>query len=214
MHATTSETTNASAFCVWPNEMLSKQHVDTDVEMVARLQARDERAFREVVERYASKIFRVCYGILRNRDDADEIAQEVFAKVYFSIQGFAGRSSLYGWIYRIAVNESYGFLRKKRIRMIFLSDSPDDTLTRRMEAIADEHPTPDRTALQRDFINKLLTRIPEEDRWLLISKEVEGFSIAELSEMTGLNENTVKVRLFRVRQNLVAAAARLRPRLH
>jgi len=138
----------------------------------------------------------------------------VFAKVYFSIQGFVGRSSLYGWIYRIAVNECYGFLRKKRIRMIFLSDSPDDTLTGRMESIADGHPTPDRTALQRDFINKLLTRIPEEDRWLLISKEVEGFSIAELSEMTGLNENTIKVRLFRVRQNLFAADARLRSRLH
>ena len=66
--------------------------------------------------------------------------------------------------------------------------------------------------MQRDFINKLLARIPKNDRWLLISKEVEGFSLAELSEMTGLNESTIKVRLFRTRQALVAAAARLRPR--
>lgn len=73
-------------------------------------------------------------------------------------------------------------------------------------------PTPDRTTMQRDFINKLLAGVPEKDRWLLVAKEIEGFSIAELSEMTGLNEHTVKGKLFRVRQDLVAAARRLRSR--
>jgi RNA polymerase sigma-70 factor, ECF subfamily len=211
MYATTSETAT-NALCVWPREAPFKHHNANEVDLVARLQAGDESAFREIVERYASKISRVAYGILRNLDDADEIAQEVFAKVYFSIQGFGGRGSLYGWIYRIALNECYGLLRKKRFKMVYSSESSDDTPDLRMEAIADRRPTPDRTAMQRDFINKLLARIPEDDRWLLISKEVEGFSLAELSEMTGLSENTIKVRLFRVRQSLVAAAARLRPR--
>jgi RNA polymerase sigma-70 factor (ECF subfamily) len=211
MYATTSETAT-NALCVWPSEAPFKHHNANEVDLVARLQAGDESAFREIVERYASKISRVAYGILRNLDDADEIAQEVFAKVYFSIQGFGGRGSLYGWIYRIALNECYGLLRKKRFKMVYSSESSDDTPDLRMEAIADRRPTPDRTAMQRDFINKLLARIPEDDRWLLISKEVEGFSLAELSEMTGLSENTIKVRLFRVRQSLVAAAARLRPR--
>jgi RNA polymerase sigma-70 factor, ECF subfamily len=211
MYATTSETAT-NALCVWPSEAPFKHHNANEVDLVARLQAGDESAFREIVERYASKISRVAYGILRNLDDADEIAQEVFAKVYFSIQGFGGRGSLYGWIYRIALNECYGLLRKKRLKMVYSSESSDDTPDLRMEAIADRRPTPDRTTMQRDFINKLLARIPEDDRWLLISKEVEGFSLAELSEMTGLSENTIKVRLFRVRQSLVAAAARLRPR--
>ena len=211
MYATTSETTT-NAFCVWPSEAPFKRHDGNEVELVARLRAGDESAFREIVERYGSKISRVSYGILRNLDDADEIAQEVFAKVYFSIHGFGGRGSLYGWIYRIAVNECYGLLRKKRFKMVYSSESNDDTPDLRMEAIADGRPTPDRTAMQRDFINKLLARIPEDDRWLLISKEVEGFSLAELSEMTGLNKSTIKVRLFRVRQALVAAAARLRSR--
>ena len=211
MYATTSETAT-NALCVWPSEAPFKHHNANEVDLVARLQAGDESAFREIVERYASKISRVAYGILRNLDDADEIAQEVFAKVYFSIQGFGGRGSLYGWIYRIALNECYGLLRKKRFKMVYSSESSDDTPDLRMEAIADRRPTPDRTAMQRDFINKLLARIPEDDRWLLISREVEGFSLAELSEMTGLSENTIKVRLFRVRQSLVAAAARLRPR--
>ena len=212
MYATTPETTNTNAFCVWPSEAPYKQHGANEVDLVARLRAGDEGAFREIVERYAAKISRVSYGILRNRGDADEIAQEVFTKVYFSIKGFGARSSLYAWMYRIAVNECYGFLRRKRFKSVYANDSPDDTLALRMEAVVDARPTPDRTAMQSDFINKLLARIPEDDRWLLISKEVEGFSLAELSEMTGLHKSTIKVRLFRVRQALVAAAARLRSR--
>ena len=212
MYAIPCETASSSAFCAWPSEAPYQQPDANEVELVSRLRAGDEKAFREIVTRYASKISRVCYGILRNREDADEIAQEVFAKVYFAIKSFGGRSSLYSWIYRITVNECYGHLRKKRFKLVYSSDSSDDTPDLRMEAIADSRPTPDRTAMQRDFINKLLARLPEEDRWLLISKEVEGFSLAELSEMTGLPENTIKVRLFRVRQSLVAAAARLRPR--
>src|SRR5437588_721423 len=154
MCAIASETANANDFCVWPSEALIKRQDANEDELIARLQAGDDRAFREIVDHYASKICRVAYGILRNRDDADEIAQAVFAKVYFSIKGFGGRSSLYSWIYRIAVNECYGFLRKKRLTPLYLGDAPDDTLALRMEAIVDERPTPDRRALQRDFINK------------------------------------------------------------
>jgi RNA polymerase sigma-70 factor (ECF subfamily) len=147
---------------------------------------------------------------LRNRDDADDIVQEVFAKVSFSITHFGGRGSLYGRMYRIAANECMDCCARNDSSWFTQAISPDDTLPPLLYAIADVRPTPDRIAMQRDFINKLLARIPEHDRWLLISKEVEGFSLAELSEMTGLNENTIKVRLFRVRQGLVATAARLR----
>jgi RNA polymerase sigma-70 factor (ECF subfamily) len=176
MYATTSEATNTTAFCIWPNEASATQRDANELDLVARLQAGDERAFREIVDRYASKICRVSYGILRNRADADDIAQEVFAKVYFPIQGFGGRSSLYAWMYRITVNECYALLRKKRLKLADSSDFPDGTRALRMEAIVDGNPTPDRTAMQRDFINQLLARIPKDDRWLLISKEVEGFS--------------------------------------
>ncbi len=210
MCATAPEAANASAVSVWPSKASLKQHDANGVDLVARLQSGDEAAFREIVGRYGSKIYRVAYGILPNRDYADEVAQEVFTKVYFSIKGFGARSSLYAWIHRIAVNECYGVVRKKRFKLVYSNDSPDDAPVLHMEAIKDERPTPDQTAVQRDLVNKLLARIPEDDRWLLISKEVEGFSLAELSEMTELNENTIKVKLLRVRQGLVAAAARLR----
>jgi RNA polymerase sigma-70 factor, ECF subfamily len=212
MNATTFEATSATSLCVTPFEALAERRATPEVELVRRLKAGDELAFRELVEHYEGKIHSVTYGILRNREDADEIAQEVFAKVYFSIKGFDARSSLYTWIYRIAVNECYGHLRKKRLKLVYESDSADDTPSMRMHRIADGYPTPDRAAMQRDLINRLLERIPEEDRLMLIWKEVEGFSITELSQMTGVKEATIKVRLFRARQKLVHAAAFLRPK--
>ncbi len=80
--------------------------------LVRRVQARDDLAFREMVERYQAKVFSIIYGVLRNHNDAEDIAQQVFAKVYFSIRNFDFRSSLLTWIYKITVNECYDYLRK------------------------------------------------------------------------------------------------------
>ncbi len=80
--------------------------------LVRRAQGGDEMAFKEVVERYQSKVFSIIYGILRNHNDAEDIAQQVFTKVYFSIRNFDFRSSLLTWIYKITVNECYDYLRK------------------------------------------------------------------------------------------------------
>src|SRR5438270_13553823 len=101
-----------------------------EAQLVRRVQARDEIAFREIVERYQAKVFSIIYGILRNRNDAEDIAQQVFAKIYFSIQNFDFRSSLLTWIYKITVNECYDYLRKKRVRkLVYESDfSEEDAL--------------------------------------------------------------------------------------
>src|SRR3954463_4891663 len=101
--------------------------------LVRRVQAKDELAFREIVERYQSKVFSIIYGILRNHNDAEDIAQQVFAKVYFSIKGFDFRSSVLTWVYKITVNECYDYLRKKKVRkLVYESDfSADESL--RME---------------------------------------------------------------------------------
>ena len=180
--------------------------------LVRRVQARDEMAFREVVERYQSKVFSIIFGILRNRNDAEDIAQQVFAKVYFSIKSFDFRSSLLTWVYKITVNECYDYLRKKRVRkLVYESDfSREDA--QRMEtsepAVDGSVPADTRLA-QRDLILKLLSKVSEEERSLILLKEVEGHSVEELAGMTGLNENTIKVKLFRTRQKLLRAAGRL-----
>ena len=78
-----------------------------EAEIVRRAQAGDQEAFRTLVEQYQSKVFSIIYGILRRRNDAEDIAQQVFAKIYFSLKNFDFRSSLMTWMYKITVNECY-----------------------------------------------------------------------------------------------------------
>ncbi len=188
------------------------QRNSEEADLVRRIQARDEGAFRELVERYQAKVFSIIYGILRNRNDAEDIAQQVFAKIYFSIKNFDFRSSLLTWIYKITVNECYDYLRKKRVRkLVYESDFSEEDL-RLMENAeqSQEKVRPvDATLAQRDLVMKLLGKVSEEERTLLLLKEVEGHSVEELAAMTGMNQNTIKVKLFRARQKLLKAAKRM-----
>lgn len=180
--------------------------------LVRRVQARDELAFREVVERYQTKVFSIIYGILRNHNDAEDIAQQVFAKVYFSIRNFDFRSSLLTWVYKITVNECYDYLRKKRVRKLVYESDFSQEDAQRMEAsepAIDPAAPIDLSLARRDLVTKLLEKVSAEDRNLMLLKEVEGHSVEELAAMTGLNENTIKVKLFRTRQKLLKAAQRL-----
>ena len=183
-----------------------------EADLIRRVQSGDEMAFRDVVERYQAKVFSIIYGILRNHNDAEDISQQVFAKIYFSIRNFDFRSSLLTWIYKITVNECYDYLRKKKVRkLVYESDfSEEDSL--RMEntdAAVDRAEPVDSSLAQRDLVHKLLQKVSAEDRNLILLKEVEGHSVEELAQMTGMNENTIKVKLFRARQKLLKAAQRL-----
>ena len=180
--------------------------------LVRRVQAGDEIAFRDIVERHQSKVFSIIYGILRNRNDAEDIAQQVFAKVYFSIRNFDFRSSLLTWIYKITVNECYDYLRKKRVRkLVYESDfSQEDSQRMQTSQPATDPALPaDERLAQQDLVMKLLSKVSREDRSLILLKEVEGHSVEELSQILGMNENTIKVKLFRTRQKLLKAAQRL-----
>jgi RNA polymerase sigma-70 factor (ECF subfamily) len=197
-------------------ETQSRAKVETNREeesaLVRRVQNGDEMAFRDLVERFQSKVFSIIYGILRNHNDAEDIAQQVFAKVYFSIRNFDFRSSLLTWIYKITVNECYDYLRKKKVRkLVYESDfSEDDAHMMEHSGVAIDPNMPiDESLAHRDLAVKLLGKISEEDRNLLLLKEVDGHSVEELAGMTGMNENTIKVKLFRARQKLVKAAQRL-----
>src|ERR1700724_817182 len=180
--------------------------------LVSRAQAGEEAAFREIVEKYQSKVFSIIHGIVRQRNDVEDIAQQVFAKVYVSIRNFDFRSSLITWIYKITVNECFDYLRKKKVRkLVYESDLSEDEARRveNTEPPVDRQAPADETLARRDYVLKLLSRVSEEERSLLMLKEVEGHSVEELAGMTGMNENTIKVKLFRARQKLVKAAQRL-----
>ncbi|MEQ1885166.1 MAG: sigma-70 family RNA polymerase sigma factor [Bryobacteraceae bacterium] len=208
--------TGTLQFPVAADEVRPKVRVDhknsEEAALVRRVQTGDEMAFREIVDRYQSKVFSIIYGILRNHNDAEDIAQQVFAKVYFSVRNFDFRSSLLTWIYKITVNECYDYLRKKRVRKLVYESDFSEEDAQRMEAssvaVDDAAPVDERLA-QRDLLTKLLSKLSKDDRSLILLKEVEGHSVEELAEMTGMNENTIKVKLFRTRQKLLKAAARL-----
>jgi RNA polymerase sigma-70 factor (ECF subfamily) len=163
-------------------------------DLIRRLRAGSAIAFRDFVTLFQSHVYRVAYAITAQRDQAEEVAQRTFVKAYFSIKNFDGRGSLYAWIYRMAVDEAFLFLRNKR---------------------ADTYPRPSRQGpdlvticSRRDLINKLMDLIPEEDRCLLFLRDFEGHSVSYLTEVTGLTENTVKQRLLRARQRLAEAKKR------
>jgi len=209
--------TGVLPFPVSSSEPRAKTRVDhrntEEAALVRRIQARDELAFREIVERYQAKVFSIIFGILRNHNDAEDIAQQVFSKIYFSIKNFDFRSSLLTWIYKITVNECYDYLRKKRVRkLVYESDFSEEDAQRmqNIDTAIDQRPAVDTQLAQRDLAIKLLEKLSPEDRSLLLLKEVEGHSVEELAQMTGMNENTIKVKLFRARQKLLKASQRLK----
>jgi RNA polymerase sigma-70 factor (ECF subfamily) len=169
--------------------------------LVQQLKAGSEGALRELVQRYQSKVCRVTFGIVGNHQDAEEIAQHVFASIYFSINTFDGRSPFYTWVHRIAVNECYAFLRKKRPKAAPECDSA--AVGQRTDGAFAFDPV----VLKRDRINKLLESIPEDDRQLLLLREMEGYSVPDLAQATGLDTKTIRLRLFRTRQRLARATA-------
>jgi RNA polymerase sigma-70 factor (ECF subfamily) len=180
--------------------------------LVRRAQAGDETAFQEIVERYQSKVFSIIHGIVRQRNDVEDIAQQVFTKIYFSMRNFDFRSSLITWVYKITVNECFDYLRKKKVRkLVYESDMSEDEVRRveNSETGNGRAVRADTALARRDYVVKLLERVSGEERDLLMLKEVEGYSVEEMARRLKMNENTIKVKLFRARQKLVKASQRL-----
>jgi RNA polymerase sigma-70 factor (ECF subfamily) len=181
---------------------------DWETTLVRSCQQGDPDAFRLLVERYQGKVFSIAYALVRRRPDVEDIAQQVFTKVYFGIKQFDFRSAFLTWIYKITVNECYDFLRKQRSnRMVCVSEMSEEEARQFTNRSAGEI-LPDRQAELVQTTALLLKKVPEEERLLLLLREVEGYSIHDLSRMFDWNENTVKVKLFRARQRLVKVAKR------
>ena len=178
-----------------------------DRELVRRAQADDREAFEELMRRHQHRVFAVAGGILRKREDVEDIAQQAFVKAFFSLKRFDQRSAFSTWLYKITVNECWDMLRKKKVRpLVYESDLSEEQAR---QVIASEEkvnvgPDVSERLEAREQVNRLLDVLDERDRWMLILKEVEGFSIEEIAEILGLNANTVKVRLFRARRRIVA----------
>ena len=184
------------------------RRVDSEDErrLVRRAQQGDQGAYEELVRRHQQRTFAVIGGILRRREDVEDIAQQVFIKAYFSLRRFDLRSAFSTWLYKIAVNECWDYLRKKKVRPLVYEADLSEEQGRRLSGYIDEEKAPadsSQRAELRDLLEQLLSQLTEEDQQILVLKEVEGFSVEEIGEILHLNVNTVKVRLFRSRGRLV-----------
>ena len=179
-------------------------------EVVRRAQRGDQGAYEELVRTHQQRVLAVVGGILRQREDVEDVAQQVLVKAYFSLKKFDQRSAFGTWLYKIAVNECWDYLRRKRVRpLVYEADLSEEQARQmdRWEPAAEFPSSPIENALKRaelrQLLDRLLCHLEEKDRLMLVLKEAEGFSVEEIGEILGLNVNTVKVRLFRARGRLV-----------
>ncbi len=178
--------------------------------MVRRAQQGDVPAYEELVRKHQQRVFAVISGILRRREDVEDVAQQVFVKAYLSLKRFDMRSAFGTWLYKITVNECWDYLRKKKVRrLVYEADLSNEQIrqvdTAAEQALGAQKPreNAERRVEQRDLLERLLGELEEKDRLMLVMKEIEGFSVEEIGDILGLNVNTVKVRLFRARARLV-----------
>jgi RNA polymerase sigma-70 factor (ECF subfamily) len=178
---------------------------EEDRALVRRAQAGAGEAYEELVRRHQQRVFGVISGILRRREDVEDVAQQVFMKAYVSLRRFDLRSAFSTWLHKIAVNECWDYLRKKKVRPLLYEADLSEEQAEKLDGLAraDAPLDPGQHAVLRDLVDFLLQQLPEEDRQMLVLKEVEGFSVEEVGSILNLNVNTVKVRLFRARGRLL-----------
>ena len=185
---------------------------EEDAALVARAKRGDRDAFRSLVERHERKAFAVALGMVKNPDDARDIVQEAFLKVWKSLGAFEGQSAFYTWLYRIVANLCIDHLRKGKSQVEY-----DDQRVHEEDQVADENILPQTAglhpgrALESKELGAALERALEElspnHRAVLLMREVEGLSYREMADAMKVSEGTIMSRLFHARKKMQSALA-------
>ena len=185
-----------------------------DVEVIKRAQQGDASAFNELVRAYRKRILGTIYRLTSRSEDVEDVGQDVFVRLYFSLNQLRSPEVFESWLYRLTVNAAYDYLRRRRrnpyLRMSDLTPeqlSAADAAAGRTRSLEES-----KKKSVREVMDLLLDQVSEEDRVLLTLKEVEGLSLKELQEIYGVNENALKVRLFRSRKRVLRAYKELKKR--
>src|SRR5208282_2733280 len=189
-----------------PIPLTRRSRGEEDRELVRQAQNGNEPAFEELVRRHQQRVLALVGGILRRREDVEDVAQQVFLKAFVSLKRFDQRAAFSTWLYKITVNECWDYLRKKKVRPLMYESDMSEEQVSRLDGFASADRPPENVSERaevRELLEKLLEKLPEQDRQLLVLKEMEGFSVQELAEILDLNVNTVKVRLFRARGRIM-----------
>ena len=168
----------------------------SDDVLITLFQSGEEEAFRYLVERYNQRVRNLIYSIFNESTLVDDIAQEVFIRVYEALPRFRFESSFYTWLYRITVNKSRDELRKKRARKFFslhaMLDASNAELQSKIRILPED-------GWAKELVDKGLQQLPERFRVPIILKDIEGLSYEEMAEIMQCEVGTVKSRLSRAR---------------
>jgi RNA polymerase sigma-70 factor (ECF subfamily) len=178
-----------------------------DFELIERARSGDDSAFNQVVQTYRKRILGTIARLIGRPEDVEDVGQEVFLRLYYSLDQLRTPEVFEPWLYRLTVNAAFDYLRRQRRRHESRMADLSDQQVMMADAVAggkrqDEEQY--RTKI-REMTDSLLSKVSEEDRILLTLKEVEGLSLKELEKIYNVNENALKVRLFRARQRVLKA---------
>jgi RNA polymerase sigma-70 factor (ECF subfamily) len=177
---------------------------ESDAAVVAQVLAGDRDAFRVVVERHSRSLFRLAFRMTGNEQDAEDVVQETFLSAYRRLDRFESRSSFSTWIYRIAVNCSLDFSRKRRHeedrQVTPEPEAPDPVLS-----LPSTNPSADRLMMSaevREKVEATMSTLSEKERAAFVLRHFEGLSIEEVARTMGLRANAAKNNIFRAVQKL------------
>lgn len=187
----------------------------SDLALVEAAQAGDRGAFKELFERYHRRVYAVALGVLKNPQDAHDVVQEAFVKVYRHIEGFQGSSSFYTWLYRITMNLSIDHVRRRKTKRHVdyddavgrdESDLEDPANLAPSYAGSDPSRRKDRSELA-GRIQAALETLPPYHRQVILLREVEGLSYEEIAKVMKVPKGTIMSRLFHARRKMQAELA-------
>jgi RNA polymerase sigma-70 factor, ECF subfamily len=178
-----------------------------DFDVIKRAQAGDGAAFNEIVLVYRKRILGTITRLIGRPEDVEDVAQEVFLRLYFSLDQLRTAEVFEPWLYRLTTNAAYDYLRKQRRRQEYrMSDLSEQQMVMADALAGGRAEQDDREAKKiRETVDSLLGAVSEADRILLMLKELDGLSLKELEKIYNINENALKVRLFRARQRVLKA---------
>jgi RNA polymerase sigma-70 factor, ECF subfamily len=172
---------------------------------IRQLKNGDQNAFAEIVEFYKDKVFQICYRMLGNRHEAEDIAQEAFIRAYVNIHSYDLNKKFSTWLYRIATNLSIDRIRKKKPDYYLDAElAGSDGLTMYSQVAADVTLPEDEleTMELQELIQAEILKLPDKYRSVIVLKYIEEFSLKEIGEILDLPVGTVKTRIHRGREAL------------
>lgn len=183
-----------------------------DPEIVSQAQSGDESAFSRLVGAYRKRVLGTVYRLIGRSEDVEDVSQEVFVRVYNSLDQLRSPDVFEPWLYRLTVNAAYDYLRRRRRNQsVRMADISEEQVVIADAVESGKRDLEEREQAElREFLDLLLDQVKEEDRILLTLKEVQGLTLKELAEIYDANENALKVRLFRARQRVLKAYKKLK----